>query len=655
MTVKTKYLIYISTPLPIGVKTMYVQLILPGLVALVTTDVLIVLLIRQKGSYFKDVKGYLVASCLAFAMLIIPSLILRLFPSEAAALYAGRVGVSACLVASVLLGLAALTLDKKIRSGFREGVHVREVFKEPLPMIYFIFLFITLILIWALPLLHAKPVTSFISRETIYVPVFESWYVSFLLMFIVLFYAYPCYRIISLSRWSGVNEKAAGALKGHGICWAGIGFSTLIFNGFLRSIVDVVEVGDVGFLISTWFLVIMAYLYRETTILESLPKTYSSLHLKEGEATVVLYNSAADKMKVFSAFIQEGLLNGDHVTYVYPDEESKIVRTKLKEHGIDVDRYAKDGTLRIISLSEYFLLDGNFDKERLIPVMQESIAEVKSKGYKHSRELVDLGDFSFLNGQTQLYIDYWNDPRWGPAGSGVILEPFLMELNAINVEGMSEEQVAELVKAFCGEERARLIDLLEHSDSFSKSLGLDREQLVGKRILFDFDPSFAYENVIQDFVMEAIANVETTVVFTSKGSPIHLALGQQRNIRFFLLTRQVSTPTTGGSEMEMFLPANNSSLILDAFEKMLNSCANERVSLVFDSLSELLISIGFEKTYSFLHYAFEMLGSKRVTAIFLLVSSAHDPKAVSSLRGLFDHQLVYGKEGIQAVKLSKAE
>lgn len=634
---------------------MHVLLILPSLVALVTIDVVIALFIRQKGSYFKDVKGYLVTSCLAFAMLIIPSLILRLFPSEAAALYAGRVGVSASLVASVLLGWAALTLDKKIKSDFRESIHVREAFKEPLPMIYFSFLFVTVILIWILPLLYAKPMTSFILGETIYVPVFESWYVSFLLMAVVFPIVYPCYLVISLSRWSGVNEKAAGALKGYGICWASIGLSTLIFNGFLPSIVDVVEVGDVGFLISTCFLVIIAYLYRETTILESLPKIYAPIHLKEGEAAVVLYTSVVDKMKTFSSFIQEGLLNGDHVIYIYPDEESKTVRTKLKKHGIDVDRYVKDKTLYITSLTEYFLLDGNFDKERLLPVMQESIAENKSKGYRHLRELVDLGDFSFLNGQTQLYIDYWNDPRWGPAGSGVNLELFLLKLNAINVESMSGEQVTELVKAFCGEGRARLVDLLEHSDSFSKSLGLDREQLVGKKILFDFDPKSAYEKIIQDFVTEAIANVKTVVVFTSKGSHIHSALGQQRGIRFFLLTPRVSTPTTGASETEMFLPANNSSLILYALEKVLSSCANERVCLVFDSLSELLISMGLEKTYSFLHYMFEMLGSKRVTALFLLTSSAHDPKAVSSLRGLFDNHLVYGNEGIQIVKLSKAE
>jgi len=39
----------------------------------------------------------------------------------------------------------------------------------------------------------------------------------------------------------------------------------------------------------------------------------SVLNLREGESIIVTYTSAADKMKIFSAFIREGLENGDSV------------------------------------------------------------------------------------------------------------------------------------------------------------------------------------------------------------------------------------------------------------------------------------------------------------------------------------------------------
>lgn len=185
-------------------------------------------------------------------------------------------------------------------------------------------------------------------------------------------------------------------------------------------------------------------------------------------------------------------------------------------------------------------------------------------------------------------------------------------------------------------------------------MGLSHKQLVGRKLLFEFDPTSDYERVVQNFVMETIANVETTVVFTPRGSPIHSALSQERNLRFFLLTQRMSAPTMVASETEMLLPANNSSLILDVFEKVLNASAQERLCLVFDSLSELIRSIGLKRTHNFLRYALEMLSPKNVTALFLLNSSAHDPKAASMLRGLFEDQLAYGEKGIQMAKLSKA-
>jgi KaiC/GvpD/RAD55 family RecA-like ATPase len=629
---------------------------LPSLAALITTGVLIAVIIRQKGSYFSHIKKYFVGSVIAFAVLILGGLFLRLVPSENTALYVGRVGVSAWLFACVAIGLSALTLEKKLRFGFRKGFRERELFRDPLLLIYLGFLFFMLVLTWALIPSQAKLLTSFISGEMIYVPVFESWYVICLFLALGFLITYSCYTLLSMSRWGGVNQKAAEALMRHAICWIGLGLFTFVFNAFIQSIISVVELGEVGYVFSNVFLIVIAYLYRETTILEDLPKaySYSPIRLKEGEVAVMLYTSAVDKLKVFSAFIREGLESGDRVDYIYPGEESETVRTKLKEYGVNVEKYERNGALSLRSLTEYYLPDGNFDKEKVIKKGLDERAEAKRKGYKHFRDLSDVNDLSFLNGDWQKYLEYWEDPRWGALpGTGIVYKPFIIELTVFNVERKSEGQVADLVKAFCGEGRARLIDLIERADAFSKPLGLDHKQLVGRKFLFEFDPTSPYEKGIRDFVTEAIANVETTVIFTPKGNPIHSALSPQKNIRFFLLTQRVSVPTMGASETEMLLPANNLSLMLDALEKALNASAQGRVCLIFDSLSELIRSTGLEKTYKFVQYALEMLYSERVTALFLLTSSAHDPKAISTLRGLFKDQIAYGENGIQVVKLSK--
>jgi hypothetical protein len=188
-------------------------------------------------------------------------------------------------------------------------------------------------------------------------------------------------------------------------------------------------------------------------------------------------------------------------------------------------------------------------------------------------------------------------------------------------------------------------------NAFSKALGLDHQQMAGRNILLDFDPASNYEKAIKNFADEAIAEAEPTVVFTRWGSAIHSSLKEQKAVKFFCLTQRVSVPTEF-SENEMLLPAKDTSLMLDVFDKTLKAHQEGNINIVFDSISDLLIATGFESTYRFMRYSIEMLTSPRTTILFLLNQTGHDPQIASSIKSLFSNQISYGKEGIQPVKLS---
>ncbi|UCE15977.1 MAG: MEDS domain-containing protein [Candidatus Bathyarchaeota archaeon] len=389
------------------------------------------------------------------------------------------------------------------------------------------------------------------------------------------------------------------------------------------------------------------------------------LNFREGESKIVTYTSAADKMKIFSAFIRYGLENGDAVFYLYPDEENEIVRAKLREYGIDVEKSEREGTLFLSSLTEHFMPNGKLDYEKAVANGLNWWAEAKKKRYKHVRDIGDVGDFSFVNGQWQKYItDYWLDPRWedpnvsewvvdSGKSVGVVYDPFLMEITAINVEHMTEQQVIELLKAF-GEgafESTKFIDLLQDINSFSRSIGLNHERLVGRKILLEFDPASDYEKAVDSLTRESMANVEPIFVFTSKTSSIYSRLAEEPAIKFFLTSISTSVPTST-SENTVLLPVNNMPLILDATNKILENYGNGNVCFVFDILSGLLTSVGQEKTCLFLHRALELLASEKTTTLFLFNPSAHESQVVSSLKNLFSNQLTYDKNGLETVKTS---
>jgi len=394
-------------------------------------------------------------------------------------------------------------------------------------------------------------------------------------------------------------------------------------------------------------------------------KAGTVLNVREGENVIVFYTSASDKMKVLSAFIREGFESGDAVWYNYPDKESETVRAKLEEHGIDVEKYEKDGALRMESLTELFVSNGKLNYEKAIVDAMEWWAEAKRKGYNHARDIEDVGDFSFCNGQWQKWItDYWLDPRWDDPNVsewviskeqlGVVYVPFLKEITAVNVESMTARQTTEFLKTINGGHlmtKHAFIDLIDSIAAFSKSIDLDHKGLIGRKILLEFDPVSNYENVVDSLAKESIANVEPFFVFTSSTSPIHAHLADQPSIKFFLMSLSTSTPKTS-SENTVLLPAKNAPLILDTISKVLETYDDTNVCFVFDILSELLTTVGRERTFIFLRHALDLLSSKKVISLFLLNTSAHDAEVVSKLRNLFSNQLVYDKNGYQIVKTS---
>jgi hypothetical protein len=200
---------------------------------------------------------------------------------------------------------------------------------------------------------------------------------------------------------------------------------------------------------------------------------------------------------------------------------------------------------------------------------------------------------------------------------------------------------------------SRSTGLIKSVEAFSKALGLTREQVVRKNILLEFDPTSDYERVVEDFVDETLANADPAAVFTSKGGTIHSALGNMSDVSFLLFTQRVSNPQADLSENKILLPTNNSSLLLDALNKVLKAYPERNPSVVFDNLSSLILFIGFDKTYSFLRYALELLVLENGTSLFLFNPRAHDIKVASALRSLFSDQITYRKEGLRVVRTSE--
>jgi hypothetical protein len=188
------------------------------------------------------------------------------------------------------------------------------------------------------------------------------------------------------------------------------------------------------------------------------------------------------------------------------------------------------------------------------------------------------------------------------------------------------------------------------SKTFSGRLGLSTEQILGREYLMEVDPASKFEESVRDFAMELGARQYVLFAFTAGGSPVRNALVGLDNVRFFTMTRKVSYPKPGESPDEVLVPTADQSVLLNVLDKAITSNPDLKFGVVFDSVSDLILSSGLESTYKFLKQANEMLSHNRVTSVFLLTLGAHTEREVSVVKSLFGNILTFSGEQLGAQK-----
>jgi hypothetical protein len=186
--------------------------------------------------------------------------------------------------------------------------------------------------------------------------------------------------------------------------------------------------------------------------------------------------------------------------------------------------------------------------------------------------------------------------------------------------------------------------VLKKATAFSKQFGINHEKLVGKKILLEVDPSSDYNVALSGFVSEAKNNGESLYIVTNKNSALHSVFSPGEDANFLLLASKIHY-SQKINEKETILPASDVSILLDACVKIQESHQGKTLNLLFDNVSDIVFRCGIDKTYKFFRMLLEALSSSQTTALFVFIPTAHDQEVSSSIRGLFQTQLDYTKDG----------
>jgi hypothetical protein len=588
---------------------------------------MIFLLARDPLTYFQSYKNYFVAIYLIFLAFPVAGLILIFTPQSTFQ----QIGIQGIATSGALIAIIWGYVATKLFV-YPEPLSPRRFFSRPFRRIflayalYLIPMIFTLVDVWSGQGVAPVSIMSTYPVDNVALPLaaISSSLVVIGVAVVVVFTVYP---LAALTRRSALvrDKDVRHSLKVIAISFGVISATLVVGFGSLSYGLNILGPTN---LFSVALIIVAVQAFRKPTFLkaflEVVPSLESSPNASHYDQVILLHGHGDNKFAPIAKYIVEGINQRERVIYFHSGDVT-MVADGLSREGIDATRTMLTGAFRVLPLASAYPKRGLFDETPLQAVHQ-LLTEAKTLGSEGLRIVLDYDDFSIR--PVQKFVDHLMDPKWTTADHQLHA---LMVLDSAAFRG-EEAFLSRL------EKKIRTVDMAETKDSFSREIGLPREEIIGRKLLVQYDPQGDYASLLGSLLVETASNFERTVLFTRKDSPLYSLARRQPGTKIFVLTSRVSYPRMESDNL-FLLPSYDTSLVLDAINRTIEAYTGTSFTIVFDNISHFIFTIGPERTYSLIRQALELMISNKITGVFSMNSKAHDQKTIATFENMFDLEI----------------
>lgn len=189
---------------------------------------------------------------------------------------------------------------------------------------------------------------------------------------------------------------------------------------------------------------------------------------------------------------------------------------------------------------------------------------------------------------------------------------------------------------------------------FTKRTGI-QSPIPSGNYLLEVDSSTHYEKYVKDLAVELVSNGYLLFVFTPKASRVYYTLCKMRDARFYVMTSTTAYPCPTDQANEILVPEDDLTILLDTIRNTIGSVSSSSgIGIIFDNVSNMILSDGFENSYKFMRRANEILADGKIVATFLATQGAHEERISNLIQNLFQNHLSFDSLGVQVKRLSES-
>jgi hypothetical protein len=118
---------------------------------------------------------------------------------------------------------------------------------------------------------------------------------------------------------------------------------------------------------------------------------FNGVPFRHGDHVCALYSSPAEQRMMAARFIAQGLRAGERCLFAgYSEADLVGFRDALRHEQIDPDEAHARGALILLTKEEAHLLDGCFDSERMLGMLNGAVEDALNEGYHALRTCGDM-------------------------------------------------------------------------------------------------------------------------------------------------------------------------------------------------------------------------------------------------------------------------
>lgn len=227
-----------------------------------------------------------------------------------------------------------------------------------------------------------------------------------------------------------------------------------------------------------------------------------------------------------------------------------------------------------------------------------------------------------------------------------VIRVFVKQVDSdVSVQMVYTKSASELAERLAGSYSLGLVNARDFK-RFADLIAFHDALLPNRRVLLEVDPSQDYESVLRELVQDEARRGRVSA-FTWKGGPFYPVLPRGENVYVYVMAARESRPISSGPR-EFVVASHDEASLLELLEGLAPKGSADRGDLViFDSVSELLVSMGNDRCQRFLKRAARSLDASGRRSLFIMRRGYHDERSARMVEGLFSERLVYDSSGLR--------